>query len=254
MENHLQGVGVIEGPGATMAAPLRPDAAIPQIATRDIAAVAARRLLARDFNGRAVVELLGCARLHDERIHPHPRRGDRQSPTSKYVQFPSPLRARGDAQHGHLRQRGRRPPRDVRRASTRASPRRPRRGRRPPPPRPPSSISPARRSPPPSPAARARTAETGQPSPSHRLDPAHPSHRPAPRVREDGGQLPVAARYARLSRGSSRPGQERAPWPRSPTISSYLIRRLQDYGIRDVFGIPGDYVLGFYDQCRRTAC
>ena len=25
----------------------------------------------------------------------------------------------------------------------------------------------------------------------------------------------------------------------------YLIRRLQDYGIRDVFGIPGDYVLGF---------
>ncbi len=30
------------------------------------------------------------------------------------------------------------------------------------------------------------------------------------------------------------------------SIGDYLIRRLQDYGIRDVFGIPGDYVLGFY--------
>jgi indolepyruvate decarboxylase len=29
-------------------------------------------------------------------------------------------------------------------------------------------------------------------------------------------------------------------------IGEYLIRRLQDHGIRDVFGIPGDYVLGFY--------
>jgi len=30
------------------------------------------------------------------------------------------------------------------------------------------------------------------------------------------------------------------------SIGQYLIRRLQDYGIADVFGIPGDYVLGFY--------
>ncbi len=30
------------------------------------------------------------------------------------------------------------------------------------------------------------------------------------------------------------------------TIGGYLISRLWDYGIRDVFGIPGDYVLGFY--------
>ena len=27
------------------------------------------------------------------------------------------------------------------------------------------------------------------------------------------------------------------------SIGDYLIRRLQDYGVRDVFGIPGDYVL-----------
>ncbi|MBS0207823.1 MAG: alpha-keto acid decarboxylase family protein [Planctomycetes bacterium] len=32
------------------------------------------------------------------------------------------------------------------------------------------------------------------------------------------------------------------------SIGEYLIRRLQDYGVRDVFGIPGDYVLGFYSM------
>lgn len=30
------------------------------------------------------------------------------------------------------------------------------------------------------------------------------------------------------------------------SIGDYLIRRLQDYGLGDLFGIPGDYVLGFY--------
>ena len=30
------------------------------------------------------------------------------------------------------------------------------------------------------------------------------------------------------------------------SIGEYLIHRLQDYGIRDVFGIPGDYILSFY--------
>lgn len=30
------------------------------------------------------------------------------------------------------------------------------------------------------------------------------------------------------------------------SIGDYLIRRLQDYNVRDVFGIPGDYVLAFY--------
>jgi indolepyruvate decarboxylase len=31
-------------------------------------------------------------------------------------------------------------------------------------------------------------------------------------------------------------------------IGEYLIQRLHAYGVRHVFGIPGDYVLGFYDQ------
>jgi TPP-dependent 2-oxoacid decarboxylase len=33
----------------------------------------------------------------------------------------------------------------------------------------------------------------------------------------------------------------------SPSIGEYLIQRLYGYGVRHVFGIPGDYVLGFYD-------
>ena len=46
--------------------------------------------------------------------------------------------------------------------------------------------------------------------------------------------------------------------PASPTavtglsIGEYLIRRLQDYGIGHVFGIPGDYVLGFYSMLDRS--
>ena len=34
---------------------------------------------------------------------------------------------------------------------------------------------------------------------------------------------------------------------RSLSIGEYLIQRLHAYGVRHVFGIPGDYVLGFYD-------
>ena len=39
---------------------------------------------------------------------------------------------------------------------------------------------------------------------------------------------------------------------RSLSIGDYLIRRLQDYGIRDVFGIPGDYVLSFYTMLEKS--
>ncbi|HYO24335.1 MAG TPA: thiamine pyrophosphate-dependent enzyme [Lacipirellulaceae bacterium] len=37
-----------------------------------------------------------------------------------------------------------------------------------------------------------------------------------------------------------------SPGAARPSIGEYLIRRLQDYGIADVFGIPGDYILSFY--------
>ena len=38
----------------------------------------------------------------------------------------------------------------------------------------------------------------------------------------------------------------------TPSIGEYLIARLHEHGVRHVFGIPGDYVLGFYEQLRRS--
>jgi indolepyruvate decarboxylase len=40
---------------------------------------------------------------------------------------------------------------------------------------------------------------------------------------------------------------------RLPSIGAYLIRRLQDHGVRHVFGIPGDYVLHFYDMLQKSS-
>jgi len=39
---------------------------------------------------------------------------------------------------------------------------------------------------------------------------------------------------------------------RSQTIGQYLIRRLQDYGLKDMFGIPGDFVLQFYSMLEES--
>ncbi|WP_404305129.1 alpha-keto acid decarboxylase family protein [Neorhodopirellula lusitana] len=36
------------------------------------------------------------------------------------------------------------------------------------------------------------------------------------------------------------------------SIGQYLIKRLQDYGVQDVFGIPGDYVLAFYSELEKS--
>src|ERR1700757_3226293 len=36
------------------------------------------------------------------------------------------------------------------------------------------------------------------------------------------------------------------------TIGQYLIDQLADHGVRHIFGIPGDYVLGFYDQLSKS--
>src|SRR6266704_7070045 len=38
----------------------------------------------------------------------------------------------------------------------------------------------------------------------------------------------------------------------SNLIGEYLIQRLYAHGVRHVFGIPGDYVLGFYDQLAKS--
>src|SRR5712692_6340080 len=38
----------------------------------------------------------------------------------------------------------------------------------------------------------------------------------------------------------------------SASIGDYLIQQLHAYGVRHVFGIPGDYVLGFYDLLSKS--
>ena len=43
-----------------------------------------------------------------------------------------------------------------------------------------------------------------------------------------------------------------APNGENRSIGQYLIQRLQDYGIDDLFGIPGDYVLSFYTMLEES--
>ncbi len=51
---------------------------------------------------------------------------------------------------------------------------------------------------------------------------------------------------AKSSRSSGAQAKTAVAQPIRHSIGSYLIQRLQDYGVRDVFGIPGDFVLQFY--------
>jgi indolepyruvate decarboxylase len=49
-----------------------------------------------------------------------------------------------------------------------------------------------------------------------------------------------------------RPPVQRADSVTGLSIGQYLIRRLSDYGIRHVFGLPGDYVLAFYSMLEHS--
>jgi indolepyruvate decarboxylase len=51
---------------------------------------------------------------------------------------------------------------------------------------------------------------------------------------------------------ADRPAVQRATSVTSLSIGQYLIRRLSDYGIRHVFGLPGDYVLSFYSMLEHS--
>ncbi|HUG93556.1 MAG TPA: thiamine pyrophosphate-dependent enzyme [Planctomycetaceae bacterium] len=68
----------------------------------------------------------------------------------------------------------------------------------------------------------------------------------APRTSTAAGRR-AAARRPAASRAKKPAGAPAArPNHRPQTIGGYLIRRLQDYGLSDIFGIPGDFVLQFY--------
>lgn len=49
-----------------------------------------------------------------------------------------------------------------------------------------------------------------------------------------------------------RPAPQRPESVTGMSIGQYLIRRLSDYGIRHVFGVPGDYVLTFYSMLEHS--
>ena len=59
----------------------------------------------------------------------------------------------------------------------------------------------------------------------------------------DNGLLPLT---------KPRPAVQRAESVTSLSVGQYLIRRLSDYGIRHVFGLPGDYVLAFYSMLEKS--
>jgi indolepyruvate decarboxylase len=54
--------------------------------------------------------------------------------------------------------------------------------------------------------------------------------------------LTVAAQHVSFFAGMKKP----------PSIGEYLIQQLYAHGVRHVFGIPGDYVLAFYDMLHRS--
>lgn len=64
-------------------------------------------------------------------------------------------------------------------------------------------------------------------------------------TRRNGTAATPAGARPRRKAAAKAPPQPPAP-PASLTIGSYLIQRMQDYGIGHVFGIPGDFVLTFY--------
>jgi uncharacterized protein YbjT (DUF2867 family) len=85
MENHLSAIQMIQMMGIFGGA-LRPDLKIPMIATRDIGAYAAERLLKLDFSGKQTQELLGERDLSMTEVVAVISRGIGK-PDLRYVQF-----------------------------------------------------------------------------------------------------------------------------------------------------------------------
>lgn len=86
MENHLNAIGMIQMMGLFGGA-VKPDIKIPMIATRDIGAYAADRLLQLDFNGKSAQELLGERDLTMSEVATVLSKALNRSDL-RYVQFP----------------------------------------------------------------------------------------------------------------------------------------------------------------------
>jgi uncharacterized protein YbjT (DUF2867 family) len=97
-ENHLSTVGLVRAAGAN-GGELRADLPIPQIASRDIGEVAARRLLALDWSGHEVQELHGQRDL-SMAAATAALGAAIGKPDLRYVQLPEPDALRGMVQAG----------------------------------------------------------------------------------------------------------------------------------------------------------
>ena len=62
----------------------------------------------------------------------------------------------------------------------------------------------------------------------------------------------MAAKPARPEPTAGKKRPEAKPADPGETVGGYLIRRLRDYGVTDVFGIPGDFVLQFYGMLEES--
>ena len=74
-----------------------------------------------------------------------------------------------------------------------------------------------------------------------------PGRKPTKPARAAGrSNASKSMRRSGTSSGKSVPRSKPTEGKGKQTIGGYLIQRLQDYGVADVFGIPGDFVLQFY--------
>ncbi|MBI1248853.1 alpha-keto acid decarboxylase family protein [bacterium] len=55
-----------------------------------------------------------------------------------------------------------------------------------------------------------------------------------------------------MNRSTSSPSMPVAQTISGLSIGEYLIRRLQEHGLEDIFGIPGDYILSFYGMLEKS--
>lgn len=67
-------------------------------------------------------------------------------------------------------------------------------------------------------------------------------------MNDSSSQRPRLAKH----RTGQRPVMNRQPTEEGLSIGQYLIRRLADYGVGHVFGLPGDYVLAFYSMLEHS--
>ncbi|MDA0835374.1 MAG: thiamine pyrophosphate-binding protein [Planctomycetota bacterium] len=76
--------------------------------------------------------------------------------------------------------------------------------------------------------------------------------RAKPSTKTSSQKKSKTARTHTVSKGAKKTQAAAARNGEEHSIGSYLIQRLQDYGITDIFGIPGDFVLQFYGMLEES--